>query len=210
MTFQLWFVFAITELLLSLTPGPAVLLVVSTGMKSGAALSRCSAAGILFTNACYFTLSALGLGAALLASQTIFAIVRWLGVVYLVYLGVKLIWHAKDVIELDTLPTIAAKKTKWQTFTQGVALQAGNPKAILFFVALLPQFVVTETAVAPQFFLLGVTSIVQEAIVLVIYGILAAKASRQIKRPHMRILQEQLSGVMLVAAAVGLSLVKSG
>jgi threonine/homoserine/homoserine lactone efflux protein len=207
MTFHIWLVFVVTEGLLSLTPGPAVLLVVGNGMKAGAAMSRWSAAGILFTNACYFTLSALGLGAALLAAESVFTAVRWLGVAYLVYLGLKMIWSAKDEVAGDTAVSPTHPKSNWQTFSQGVALQAGNPKAILFFVALLPQFIVTATSVLPQFLILGLTSIVLEAIILVVYGLLAAKAGSQFQRPRARLWQERLSGGMLMTAAIGLSLV---
>lgn len=212
MTLEIWLVFVVTEGLLALTPGPAVLLVVGNGMKAGAVMSRYSAAGILFTNACYFTLSALGLGAALLASEVVFTAVRWLGVVYLVYLGLKMIWLAQAEGDEDTARSsasavpLARPKSKWQTFSQGVALQAGNPKAVLFFVALLPQFIVTESAVLPQFLILGITSIVLEAIILVIYGWLAAQAGSQFKQPQARLWQERLSGVMLMMAAIGLAL----
>jgi threonine/homoserine/homoserine lactone efflux protein len=207
MTFNIWLVFVITEGLLALTPGPAVLLVVGNGMKAGAVMSRYSAAGVLFTNICYFALSAVGLGATLLAAEAVFTVVRWLGVGYLVYLGLKMIWTAKEEVAEDTAVAISQPKSKWQTFSQGVALQAGNPKAVLFFVALLPQFIVTDSAVLPQFLLLGITSTIMEGIILVVYGLLAAKAGSQFKRPHARLWQERLSGAMLVTAAVGLSLV---
>jgi len=125
----------------------------------------------------------------------------------LVYLGLKMIWSAKDDVVAETAVTPVHPKSPWQTFSQGVALQAGNPKAILFFVALLPQFIVTETSVLPQFLILGLTSIILEAIILVVYGLLAAKAGSQFKRPRARLWQERLSGAMLVTAAIGLSLV---
>jgi threonine/homoserine/homoserine lactone efflux protein len=205
MTFHIWLVFMMTEFLLSLSPGPAVLLVLSHGLRRGARASRQAALGILFTNACYFTLSALGLGALLLASGRVFTAVKWLGILYLVYLGVKMLIHA------DGPPGAAAETTPPKTqssFWQGVALQAGNPKAILFFVALLPQFITPQQPVLPQFALLGTSSIVMELGILFAYGYLAERASAFFTTPRAHLLQERLSGSFLIAAAVGVGAVQ--
>ncbi|HEX6095129.1 MAG TPA: LysE family translocator, partial [Thermoanaerobaculia bacterium] len=82
--------FAATELLLSMTPGPAVLLVVSLGMRRGFASSRRASAGILTGNAVYFALSAAGLGALLIASKRVFDILQLAGAAYLILLGLKM------------------------------------------------------------------------------------------------------------------------
>jgi homoserine/homoserine lactone efflux protein len=89
MSFKLLLVFAMTEFLLSQTPGPAVLLVVSHGMKVGFRPSLRGTLGVLAGNAIYFVLSALGLGALLLASATLFQAIRWLGAAYLVFIGLR-------------------------------------------------------------------------------------------------------------------------
>src|SRR3954451_7269604 len=83
--------FAATEFLLSLPPGPAVFLVVSQGMRGGFRTSARAAAGILSGNAIYFALSAAGLGALLMASPKVFLILEWTGAVYLALLGLKML-----------------------------------------------------------------------------------------------------------------------
>ncbi|HEX8907420.1 MAG TPA: LysE family transporter, partial [Longimicrobiaceae bacterium] len=89
MTWQRWAVFMAMEIVLSLTPGPAVLFVVAQGLRYGAVRSLWANLGILSGNAFYFALSATGLGALLLASHDLFAAVRWAGAAYLVWLGIS-------------------------------------------------------------------------------------------------------------------------
>ena len=81
--------FTPTEFLLSLTPGPAVLLVIGLSMRQGFRIGFMATLGILFTNAVFFTLSALGVGALVLASATLFTILKWIGAAYLVYQRVR-------------------------------------------------------------------------------------------------------------------------
>src|SRR5689334_18092311 len=92
MSLKLLALFALTELLLSLTPGPAVLLVISQGMRRGLSSSIMSALGILTGNAVYFALSAVGLGVLLKASAPLFEVIRWAGVAYLIFTGSRILW----------------------------------------------------------------------------------------------------------------------
>jgi homoserine/homoserine lactone efflux protein len=131
-----WALFVVTESILCLTPGPAVLLVVAQALGRGAAASVWATLGILTGNALYFVLSATGLGALLLASYELFSLVRWLGAAYLIWLGVRA-FSGRSATR-STAPTVAMGRRR--TFVNGFVLQAANPKALLFFVALLPQF----------------------------------------------------------------------
>jgi len=191
--------FAATELLLSLTPGPAVLLVVSQGMRRGARISRRGAAGILTGNAIYFALSAAGLGALLLASKRVFDVLQLAGAAYLVLLGAKmLLWPSRAEIGAQ-----AIEDRGTGAFMQGLLTQLANPKAIVFFTALLPQFVDPSQPVAMQFVILGVISILVELPVLLLYGY-AADRGRAIYGKHAPLV-ERLAGACLIAAGAKLA-----
>lgn len=207
MALEIVLVFAITEFLLSLTPGPAVLLVISQGMRYGFAPSIRGALGILSGNAIYFVLSALGLGAILIASATLFLAIKWLGAAYLIYLGVKMLLTRGGVEERDT-PAIAISRRAMQLFSQGLLTQLANPKALVFFTALLPQFVSASGNVFEQFLCLGVVSIAVEGPVLLAYGWLAERGQRRLPSGRLAALPDRVAGGFLIGAGVGLALIK--
>jgi len=188
--------FAAMELVLCFTPGPAVLLVVSQAMRHGFAASMRGALGILTGNAIYFALSAAGLGALLLASKSTFELVRWIGAGYLVILGVRMLFaQAKSASD----EVVVAKP---RTFVDGLITQLANPKAVVFFTALLPQFIDPHGPVTQQFVILGVVSTIIEWPVLATYAILADRGRRLAARMHWI---ERCAGVLLVAAGLKLA-----
>jgi homoserine/homoserine lactone efflux protein len=202
MTFETWALFAITETALCFTPGPAVLLVLSQGLTRGTAASVSANLGILAGNACYFALSATGLGAALLASYELFSAIRWLGAAYLVWLGVTAFFGTSTVLAVGS----AAPASPLRTFVNGFVLQVANPKALVFFVALLPQFIDPRGSVLAQVAILGVTSVVIEFFVLLAYGALAGRLTAVAARPRFQTLANRVAGTMLVAAGVSVAL----
>ena len=114
MSLRLLLVFAITEFLLCLTPGPAVLLVVSQSVRSCFRSSLKGMAGILTGNAIYFALSALGLGALLMSSATLFQIIKWVGAAYLILVGLKMLLAKSSLADSDMFAT--APKAFGETF----------------------------------------------------------------------------------------------
>jgi homoserine/homoserine lactone efflux protein len=194
--------FAATELLLSMSPGPAVLLVVSQGMRRGFRTASQGAAGILTGNAIYFALSAAGLGALLLASKRVFNVIQIAGAVYLALVGIKMLVTPGGSETNEKREEDPSGRTFGRAFAQGLMTQLANPKAIVFFTALLPQFVDAGRAVAPQFLILGTISIAVELPVLLAYGF-AADRGRAFYGNHVALV-EQLAGACLIAAAVKL------
>jgi homoserine/homoserine lactone efflux protein len=199
-TLAAWLYFCATEALLCVTPGPAVLLVVSQSLASGVGSGLRAALGILAANAGYFFLSAIGVGAALVASYELFFAVKWLGVVYLVWLGLHALLRPRRTLSPGTGSRPAARP-----FLHGVVTQGANPKVILFFTALLPQFVSPESAVAPQIAILGASSIAIELAALSLYAGLAARARRAVARPGTLAIFDRASGVLLLGAGAGLA-----
>jgi homoserine/homoserine lactone efflux protein len=184
MTFETWLLFLIMETALSLSPGPAVFYVVSQGIR---AFPRAVPAtlGILSANACYFALSATSLGALIAASARFFTIAKWVGAAYLIYLGVKSLRSAaaSHSIALTGAATPGDRdgdtcgNDRRRIYLGALTLQLSNPKALLFFLALLPQFIDTQRAVAPQMLILAATSMLPECCILLAYGWLAHRAA---------------------------------
>ena len=199
MSLEAWGLFVLTETVLCLTPGPAVLFVVSQALSRGRAAAAAGAVGILGANVLYFALSATGLGAMLLASYELFALVRWLGAAYLVWLGVRAFVGRAAPRSPDATPATGVRTT----WANGFVLQAANPKALLFFVALLPQFIDPAGHVASQVLVLGITSVMIELIVLVAYGAAAGRFHGLAVHPRFARPADRVAGTMLVTAGVG-------
>ena len=177
MTFKTWLLFLVMEIALSLSPGPAVFYVVSQGARGALRRSVPAALGIIAANAIYFSLSATSLGAIIAASARFFAIAKWVGAAYLIYLGVKALRSAGSSHAVDLGVSLPAEKgDRRRVFLGALTLQLANPKALLFFLALLPQFIDPTRVVVPQMLILAATSMLPEFCILMSYGWLAHRA----------------------------------
>jgi homoserine/homoserine lactone efflux protein len=204
LTVEAWLLFCITEAVLSFTPGPAVLLVVSLGLSRGGRAGIAGSFGILAANAVYFALSATTLGAVLQTSWQLFVVVKWLGAAYLVWLGARMIFSRAQRPE-SSAPMELSRRSTARSFWLGFVTQGANPKALLFFTAILPQFIDPRGAVGPQIVLLGVSSVLIELVALIMY-VTAARAARSwTHRPRVGMVLQRVGGGMLVGAGVQLA-----
>jgi homoserine/homoserine lactone efflux protein len=177
MSLNTWLLFLAMETALSLSPGPAVFYVVSQGVRGALRRTLPAAAGILSANGIYFALSATSLGAIIAASAQFFTIAKWVGAAYLIYLGVKALRSVKSLHSVAWQETAARSDADlWGVYLGGLTLQLANPKALLFFLALLPQFIDPSRPVVPQMLILAATSMVPELCILTGYGWLAHRA----------------------------------
>jgi homoserine/homoserine lactone efflux protein len=197
MTVTTWWIFVCTETVLCLIPGPAVMFILSTALKAGAKKSIASNLGILAANTVYFALSATGIGALLLSSK-LFLAVKWLGAAYLVILGLRLLFGHNEAVR-DSNNAIIDHKLH-HLFFNGFTLQMSNPKAILFFSALLPQFLNPHQSVIPQIVILGATSVVIEFSILLGYGMAGSAITPRYARWTNRV-----AGGLLIGAGAGLA-----
>lgn len=196
--------YAATALAACMTPGPAVLLVVSTAIARGAAASLWATLGIIAANTIYFVLAGTGAGALLVASYDLFAIVRWAGAAYVLYLGIRSLLAKPPPRHVATEASFT--HGGWQALRDGAALQLTNPSALVFFAALLPQFIDPARPILLQILVLTVTGNALELLVLGLYGQLADRAARAAEGTSFALWTNRISGVLLIGAALALAL----
>lgn len=207
MSFQAWLLFCITEAVLCVTPGPAVLLVVTMSLTRSASAGFGAAFGILAANAFYFLLSATGIGAVLVASSELFFLIKWAGAGYLVVLGLMMLFSKSSAIPADTGQAEAqpVRGRLSSSFTHGVVTQGANPKAIIFFTSLLPQFIDPAGGVPGQVGILAISSILIELAVLALYIAACHRARGVLRRPGPARVMNGVGGVLLIGAGAGMA-----
>ena len=194
-----YWLYVLTEVALSLSPGPAVMLVIASGLVHGARRSTLAALGILSANAIYFAVSATALGAVLATSQTFFTAVKWIGAGYLVYVALSALFGRPSPITISAAK--AGGGSRRELYLAGLALQLANPKTLIFFVAILPQFVDARLPVGAQMVWLAVGSIVPEFFILAGYGWLAARARAIASDPRYARWTDRFAGALVLGAA---------
>lgn len=157
MELQTFLLFAMTTAVVNLSPGPTSILMASQGAGNGLKRALFALFGICCATAIYFGLSATGIASLIVASNTLFQIIKWAGVAYLFYLGFTALFCKSGglVIKSDL-----SKRKPGSLFTQGFLVEFSNPKALLYFSAILPQFLDVTRPIAMQFFVMWGTSFV--------------------------------------------------
>ena len=194
-----YWLYVLAEVALSLSPGPAVMLVIACGLTWGARKSLYATLGILCANALYFVISATALGAVLVASKTFFIAVKWLGAAYLVYIGLSALFGRPSPIAIGREQRSGGAPRA--LFLSGLTLQLANPKTLVFFASILPQFVDPKLAVGPQMVWLAAGSIIPELLILGAYGYLASRAAQLTRDPRFSRYTERAAGVLVLGAA---------
>jgi homoserine/homoserine lactone efflux protein len=209
MATQTLLAFLLVSIVATATPGPAVLYVLSAGMSGGPRGYGPGVLGILCADAMYFVLSIAGLSTFLLASYGLFLAVKWAGAAYLVWLGCRLLYAA---FSGTASPAGASTKTPSQTrwLSGGFMVHAANPKALLYFGSIVPQFLRPSEPLLPQVTLLGLVHVLTAMSVMMAYGMFAAQIRVYASRPWFARTLYGTSGAMLVAAGAGLAAIKRG
>ncbi len=189
--------FLMTNFILGITPGPAVMLVTGHSLANGWRRSQFSVLGIMSGNAAYCLLSAMGLGVLFVRVPMLVGVVKGIGALYLVWIGLRSLLRAEQSLQLGS----AAQASPGALYRQALILQLSNPKSVLFFCALLPQFVAPGEAGVWPLLALGFAAIALEYPVLCAYCALGAQAARLIASPSAVHTLNVLSGALLIAAA---------
>jgi len=201
MSTELWLAYVTTVLILMSTPGPSHLLMLSNSLGNGFNRSLATAGGDLSANIVQMTVASLGLVSLIHSSQEFFVVIKWTGVSYLIFMGVMKFRKRFD----PSVAVLSRIRTLRSLYWQGFMTSAANPKAVVFFAALFPQFVNPALQTGKQFVIMGVTYLVIDACFLTIYGGFAGWIESRFRHQvghHMN----QISGALLVGAAILLGL----
>lgn len=198
MPLDLWLTFVAASTALLLIPGPTVLLVLSYALSKGRSVAVASAAGVALGDLVAMTASLAGLGALVLASATLFTVLKWVGAVYLIWLGIKLIRSAPSQGLEPPKADIKARGV----FGHAAMVTALNPKSIAFFIAFVPQFLRPDAPLLPQFAILIATFVTLAALNALAYAVLADRLRRVIARPSLLTWLTRAGGATLVGMGV--------
>ena len=200
--------FGLAALLFAATPGPNFVFVLTRTLSRGRANAVMSVFGIGVGALLHTIAATLGVSALVMTSASAFAIVKTLGALYLVYLGLKTLFSREDVLPSQTAPT-----AKRAAFRDGLVTMVLNPKVALYFLAFLPQFVDPTKGAAGQLLLLGSAQVVIEVSVLLTLAYLAGRLGGVLReRPAFQRVQKYASGgvYLLLGSALALSGRKAG
>lgn len=197
MALEHWLAFVAASAVLLAIPGPTVLLVVSYALGHGRRAAGSTVAGVLLGDFTSMTTSLLGMGAVLAASATLFSVLKWIGAVYLIYLGVKL-WRSP--VAATTQDATAPIERPRRIFLHAYAVTSLNPKSIIFFIAFLPQFLDRTAPVLPQLIIFEATFLTLATMGALGYSLLASAARRTIRQPRVQRVVNRTGGGLLVGA----------
>ena len=199
-----WLLFIAVAVAAVVSPGPAILLAISNSVRFGLSKVFLSSLGNISGLFLLSTAAIFGLGAILKTSTTLFLIVKLIGAGYLIYLGVKQ-WRSKANFfdEATSLANSEKPKSSKRHFSEGFFIAMTNPKAILFFTALFPQFINIKESLSIQFFIMTLTFMAMSFFALMTYGLLASKAKRWFVKGERTKWFNRVLGSVFVSIGVG-------
>lgn len=205
MNLHLFLAYCLAVAILVLIPGPVVTLVVANSLSHGTRSGLATVAGASIGNAILLGATAVGLVAFFALMSEIFEVVRWAGALYLIWLGIRA-WRANGGQGPAMSPS--AKKSSRTVFVQGFLIAITNPKAIIFYIAFLPQFVDSHLSAGPQLLAMIATMIVMALLSDSAYALLAGRARGWFTAPARRRLQNRVTGTLLIGLGCGLLLAR--
>lgn len=210
MHFSNWLFFCGVALLVTFTPGPAILLAISNALAVGPRRAMISSTGNAVGLFIVSGVSMAGMGVILASSASAFLALKLAGAFYLIYLGIKQ-WRSKaSVLPTTTAPSLTTRShPAGRLFRQGLAVALTNPKAILFFSALFPQFLTPDAPVLGQFAVLTSTFAICAMLAHAFYVLLAGALKNQFAHPKRTRLFNRVCGGAFVLLGLSLLRLKS-
>lgn len=208
MSFATWFAFVIAGTVIAISPGSGAVLSMSHGLAYGIRKASATVLGLQIGLILVLAIAGAGVGSLLLASPLAFTVVKVVGALYLIYLGVSQ-WRSKaDSGPVASSAGLAAHPSFGKRVLTGFLTNATNPKGIIFMVAVLPQFISKDAPLLPQLLILGVTMVTIDSLVMHGYAALAASMQRLFRDPRAMRFQNRFFGAVLVVVGSMLFFVK--
>lgn len=198
--------FLSTTFVVVLSPGPAAIAVTGEAASSGFKRSFFVVLGIALANVFFFVLSATGIAALIIASSTLFTIIKWIGVAYLLYLGYGAIFSSAGPLKISG--SIPLSGDLYKIFLKGFVIEASNPKALLYFSAILPQFIDISQPIPLQVAVLCSINIFIDLLCYCLYAFLGYKSSQVNIPPFAIKCINRTAGGMLIFAGLMMASVR--
>jgi homoserine/homoserine lactone efflux protein len=203
MSLESWFAFVAATLVLTITPGPSIVLGMVHSLNFGARKTLFTALGDISANMIQMLVVAVGLGVVIASSAAAFQVIKWGGVVVLLVMSVKL-FRSKPALKDQSAETKTAQPVR--LFAAGFLVAIGNPKALVFFTAFFPQFIDPEKLLAPQLAIMCPTMAFMDFAFVMLYA-LGAKGLLGFLHKNPRLLN-RFSGTAMMSAAGFMAIAK--
>ncbi len=201
-------IYSVVSFFYIITPGPAILLAVSNGLNSGLRALLMSSLGNISGLFVLSLASIMGLGALMAASSDLFTLAKFLGAGYLIYLGIRQLLRTPRSFSIASEQATETRRASSGYFLEGFILAISNPKAILFFTALYPQFLDYSSAMLPQYVSMTGLFMAISFASLCSWGILSHTAKRHIGTSRGLKWFHRISGSLFIGVGIGLTQLK--
>jgi len=203
MSMDTWLTYTLAAWVLLVVPGPTILLVVGYAMTEGRRAGLATVLGVVLGDVTALTLSMAGLGVILSASAMVFGVLKWIGALYLIALGVRMWRQGGRSLQDDASSTPQSRPpSRRKMLGHAYLVTAFNPKGIVFFLAFLPQFFRSDAPLLPQMILLGGTFLLLALFNITAYALLAGSVHAFLQRRKFRRRIFRTGGGLLVLAGL--------
>jgi homoserine/homoserine lactone efflux protein len=194
-----WLLFLPAAIAISVSLGAGAVAAMSSGANYGLRRGYWTIWGLEAALLFQLVIVAVGLGALLAASEVAFSIIKWCGAIYLAYLGIRL-WRQKPVESVEEKPTVAAESIM-KLVVRGFLVNALNPKAVVFMLAVLPQFIDAKKPLVTQYTEIGSTMVIIDLVVMGGYAALGSRVLTMLRSAKNQLRINRLFGSVFLAAA---------
>jgi homoserine/homoserine lactone efflux protein len=204
---DLYLIFLFTTVMLILVPGPAAITVAAQGASHGPGKAFLGAIGVASADVIFFALSAAGIASLILASSLLFSVIKWFGVIYLLYLGATALFSKSGAIRINKR---TVNSSRGKLFSQGLVVQLANPKALMYFSALLPQFIDPNEPMLFQMLLMGSSCLVADLLVYSLFSHLGDRLARQKMKSWVINIINKAAGITLISTGIKMASLEFG